>query len=148
MFQALQQVANSEEHKDWAKKHRASWATEQKHSHLKACFLCVFDEVPHQQYIHQAPLIHLALKQHPRCRAPQRNQQSERRRQSDGGEKELRGVYHPLPHQREDVVALRITPVVAGTARAAALEELARREHGGDDGAEEKGRKDTDGGEE
>ena len=51
-------------------------------------------------------------------------------------------------NQREDVVALRVTPVVAGTARAAALEELARREHGGDDGAEEKGRKDTDGGEE
>jgi hypothetical protein len=51
MFEALQQFANSEEHKDWAKKHWASWATdEQKHSHLKACLnLCVSDEDPRRR---------------------------------------------------------------------------------------------------
>ena len=56
MFEALQQVANSEEHKDWAKKHWASWATdEQKHSHLKACLnLCVSDEDPSLQTVRYA----------------------------------------------------------------------------------------------
>jgi hypothetical protein len=38
MFQALQEVANMEEHKNWAKKHWASWATnEHKETHLKEC---------------------------------------------------------------------------------------------------------------
>ena len=38
MFEALQEVAISEKHKDWAKKHWPSWATdEQKKSHLQEC---------------------------------------------------------------------------------------------------------------
>jgi hypothetical protein len=51
MFEALQQVANSKEYEDWAKKHWASWATdEQKQSHLKACLnLCVSDEDPRRR---------------------------------------------------------------------------------------------------
>jgi hypothetical protein len=38
MFKALQAVAGMEEHKDWAKKNWASWATDdQKWAHLREC---------------------------------------------------------------------------------------------------------------
>ena len=46
MFQALQMVARMEAHKDWAKKHWASWASDdQKKTHLREC-LNVSDGVP------------------------------------------------------------------------------------------------------
>jgi hypothetical protein len=46
MFQALQMVAGMEEHKDWAKKHWPSWATDDhKKTHLREC-LNVSDDVP------------------------------------------------------------------------------------------------------
>jgi hypothetical protein len=48
MFEALQEVAISGKHNDWAKKHWASWADDQqKLSHLKACLnSCVSDAPP------------------------------------------------------------------------------------------------------
>ena len=53
MFEALQEVAISRKHNDWAQKHWASWADDQqKLSHLKACLnSCVSDKPPRLQTV-------------------------------------------------------------------------------------------------